>query len=413
MKIDRKKLLGALAIAGKVVKKSDGMPILSCVLIGGGTLKATDLDVAVEVPLETEGSEIVCISHSDLNKIVKSMETDVETVTITPKAKAEGEDSDPGHMVTIQDYWDLATQDASEFPEINIPKTSKDNWATVEAAALKNTLVACGKPDEGFKLNVAQFDAEEQKIVATDGHRLHMGAANVKGMSWGVNAHFARIILGCLGKEEDEVTFKCHVIRIIEEGNGPDFTGKKKADLEDMAKEMKVEVPEKATVAQIKTAIEAAGAEQGRTVVKNAVVDLEDGTKFVITVAEQKFPDYKAFVPKEAKHTITIRPKDVEKPLQQAMAIMNDRYRSLKLTFNGGIDVEINNPDKGTYMRETIPVTGKVDPALVMGLDPSLLKDVLNTAQEDTEVTVELNAGNKPLVFKHSDFYGLVMPMKV
>ena len=419
MRIDRKELLKALAIAGKVVAKNGHMPILGCVLIDGKGMKATDLEVGVEIPLDIapqeEGEEeVFCIGHADLSKIVKSMESDSETVTISPKT--EGEDSETGNWVQIQDYWDLATLPADEYPVFETPKTSKDHWVTVGATALKNVLLASCKGDEVKSLDHAMFDAESQKVVATDGHRLHMAPAKIEGVSWAINDHFAKIILGLLGKDEDEVTFKTSVVKIVEEGNSPDFTGKKKPDLVAMAEELKVEVPEKATVAQIKDAITESTKDDGKLVVKNTVVSLENGTSFVCRVdGDIRFPDYKAVIPTEVKHSVVIRPKDVEKPLQQAMAIISENYRSVKLTFNGGIDVENSNPDKGNYQRETIPVvSGKVEPALEMGLNPDLLRDVLSTAPKDTtEITVELVSADKPLVFKHGKFLGLVMPMRV
>jgi len=170
MRINRKELLDALKIANRVVPKSSSLPILSTVQIDGktATLKATDLDVGVAVPMEIpRTTEKFTLNARRLTDIVKSLDSDDVTIKVMT-----GDDI-PENWVNINGLFEISGYPSDEFPDFKIPEVT-GGLVTVGKKALQNVIPATTREEAGFKLSGVYFDAERGKCVATDGHRLHM-----------------------------------------------------------------------------------------------------------------------------------------------------------------------------------------------------------------------------------------------
>ena len=424
MLINKKELLDALAIANRVVEKKSSMAILSCVRIDGKscTMQATDLDVGVTIPLEiSQSDELFTLSARRITDIVRSLDADdVEILALESTEETPRE-----NWVGINGLFEISGYDADEFPQFEIPETT--GYATIGKTPLQNILPAvCKDADSGFKLNGVYFDADQGKSVATDGHRLHLEPIEVDGGSFMMPIKALRNILSSLGKDEDEITFGTVVQKIVEkEGSGepPEktlLTGLNRPQLCSLAEDyFDITFDDEVKVPTIKKTLMDKMVEASKIVyresVKNAVVKTEAAT-FVVRTLETRFPDYASIVPENPAHVITVKRGEFLAAVEQSLTMANERYKAVKLTFNGKGTIEMQsvNPDIGNYQRLTVPMSGHVDPAVEAGYNPAYLRDIMNvTKDNDAEFEVGVNSESLPLTFKLESFEGLVMPMRV
>jgi len=299
-------------------------------------------------------------------------------------------------------------------------------FVTVGKKALENVIPAVTREEAGFKLSGVYFDAEQGKAVATDGHRLHMEPINAEGGSVMVDGKALGTVISSLGKDEDEITFKTDTKKVIErEATDPPgktlLHGLKKEQLISLAEDYFVGLSwvGDETVANIREILMAEMQKAAEPVysetARHVVVKTEKAT-FVIRPMEIRFPDYVQVVPKEAVHTITVKRGDFLPAVNQALTMANERYKAVRLTFNGKgtIEMESVNPDIGNYQRLTVPMTGHVDPQVEAGFNPAHLKAIMEiTKDNDAVFEVGVNSNVLPLTFNLGSFEGLVAPMRV
>lgn len=421
MIINRKELLDALKIAIKVVSKSSSFAVLSCVKLDGknAVMQATDLETSVEIPLEMPRVDEVCVlSARQLKDIVGSLESDDVDIKVEVDAEA-------GNRVNINGLFEIFGMAVDEFPEFNAPEDTQ-GYVTIGKAALKNVLPAVTREDSGFKLSGVYFDAEQEKAVATDGHRLHMEPIGISGKSFMVSGPTLGTVISCLGKDETEITFKSNSKRVIEREatDPPDkniLAGLKKEQLVGLANDFFVGLSWVGgeTVADIRNVLMSemnAAAEPVYSENTRAVIVKTEKATFITRPLEINFPDYMAVIPGEPVHTVTVKRGDFLPAINQALTMANERYKAVRLTFNGKgtIEMESTNPDIGTYQRLTVPMVGHVDPQVEAGFNPTFLKAIMDiTNDNDAEFEVGVNSNSLPLTFNHGSFEGLVMPMRV
>jgi len=392
MKINREELLKALSMAVKVVEKKSNMPILSAVYIDGPGQKvcATDLEMSMDYPLEitdfssvttetkvvghanwlaycdgvwqeeveTEYVDIFCLPAATCKSIVESLDKDTDTVEIVRSAQAEN--FMQTSMVRIGDHFrDLGMFPAEDFPAISFDSVQKEEdtgKTTISRESVLRLLPATSREEDGFTLRLINFDHEHGEAVATDGHRLHLTKAEVAGKTWGLPAFAAKTMASCVGKDAD-LSF---------------------------------------TVGE-----------------RNAVAKIGDAM-FCIRTTDTRFPDYRAVVD-TPKHTVTVKKSDAKPAMKQAAILTDKTYGGIKVSFNGQIDIEVINPDQGTYQKnEAIPCEGKVDPAVEVGMRLKYMADIIATApKDDTEIEIGVTDETCPVHFQHEDFHGLVMPMRI
>lgn len=415
MKIDKDELKKALATAVKFTERKSMMPVLGCVLVDGeaGKLYATDLEHSCAIPLKVSDVEKV-VSDPDKNAreefvaelselkvaqlrnlaadygieipakgkgsvivdaivvgstLVKASETGARLGLNANSLKRIIDSLDetgmiefkeaPGKVSIGQHFHEIYTMPTDEFP-IPFLTTEIVGTVTMKRSDLEKVLPAATIADVGFKLSGVYFDKKGDLAITTDGHRLHMASAKVLSeKSFQVSTQFFKKLPH--GKEDEELV------------------------------------------------IEACGNEND---VHYARV-LSEAGEFTSRVMDTQFPDYTAVVPKKSTYSVKVTRKDVMVAIKQGLVMSDARSRAARLTFNGGIDVAVENPDSGKYDRAKVAMIGHVDPPLTIGLNLKYLVDAMPGKKDDDEFTVELTDSSHPVIFRKDTFTALVMPIRV
>lgn len=430
MKVNRRELLEAVKAAGKLTGGHSNFAILQGVLLDGKNqrLEATDLESSLMYPLEItdyvrenvpeeipeefriennlsdlklaqlkqlaedygievpgkatlpkyreaileacENAEVkagtwterFCLPCAELKKILETLEE--ETLDIVPVPGEDGLFPSVPRVRIGENFHGLGQFAPEEFPlfveedTLSFPTSVK-----VPRKDLENVAMA-GSTDsnQGFNLSVVHFNLEDRKMVATDGHRLHMAtlddvtvAEGVKSLEFPLDAVKMAKLCG-----ENIVIYYDH--------------------------------------------------EHGKI-----MMPMPNGGKIYARAYEFSFPDYKMVMPnREQQKTVTLDKKSFEKPLSQAMTISNSNYAAMKLKFNGGIDMEFNNPERGGYQKVSIPITGKNygEEEVAVGLNMRFLRDAMRPVDSE-KLEIRFSDSNKPIVMGHENFTALVMPTRV
>lgn len=311
----------------------------------------TAMNAAVEAESgPREVSESYCLHAKSLQEIVKTLEED--DVEIKPSGEKVGLFT---NLVSVgENFRNLGSMDVDEFP--TLPEIEIDSEATIGKTGLTITLPATMGEGEGrATLSGVYFDADAGKACATDGHRLHMVSATA-GKSFILPADAGRVMVATA--EEDEIR-----LQVSNDG-------------------------------------------------EHVVMDTGKA-KIITRTVEGEFPDYKMVIPKSHEHRVTMRKSDVIKAMNQALLMRTDKYGGARLTFNGGIDIEVTNPEKGEYQKTNVPlVSGHVEPSIEMKFNLAYVQDVMNTLGKDDEIKVGLTDEKFPLTFSHGNFEAVVMPMR-
>ena len=138
-------------------------------------LQASDLEISYQRILPAEGEKVVrCIPADLLASEVKALPANVADVILTFKVDT----------VSVNGRAAIVTGDAEEFPTVDIPEAFADTELTYVddlAAGLAAVLPAASSDDTRFILTGVFVDLDKQKVVATDGMRLHTYPIKPKG----------------------------------------------------------------------------------------------------------------------------------------------------------------------------------------------------------------------------------------
>ena len=159
-------VLQGLSIANEVIQKSY-MPILECVKIeateAGVTMTATDLESFWRRPLTGSGGPVArCIPAHVLLSEIRALPAGTEDLELLFKA----------HTVSVNGRCDIITQDAEEFPDLDIPQFD-GQMAAGMLAAFRKVIPAVSKDSTRYSLCGVYVDFKESKVVGTDGFRMH------------------------------------------------------------------------------------------------------------------------------------------------------------------------------------------------------------------------------------------------
>jgi DNA polymerase III sliding clamp (beta) subunit (PCNA family) len=291
--------------------------------------------------------EVLCIDGGELKKMV-----DLSDDVLLDLGVVVG-DSDnlfASEYLSLGGFQYIAISSPSDFPEwptLDITNST----ATVSPEALRAVATATSR--EGVMNNI-RFDAEQKAVVATDGHRLHVADANIKGESWQFPVGALKPLLSMTSSDIDFVL--------------------------------------------------ALGSNQEPYAVANI-----NGIKFAVAVSQGEFPPWTEIMPTDYQHEITMKKSDVTRVIEQA-SLMVRKYSGLELTFNSNIAVKASNLDKGTFQQANIPINGNVDPSLTTGMSPRNFLDAVRPMNDIIEV--KLNDKTQPIYFKAENFSALIMPLR-
>lgn len=370
MKIQKDALVVALDHARKFVAKNGCLPIIQKVLFDpeNQRLVATDLETTAFIPLEMDDYskeildktekkpfiEAFCVDPVDLLAMVKS--TDEENIKISVEQKEdENLFNTESYRITVgKNFYSIYAGAKAEFPEYTISKT--EDVAEIEPALISSVLRATVKEEAGFKLDTVFFDGKKNRVVSTDGHRLHMVAIELAiDKEIVVPAEALRKAVCVAGNDKIHITYNENYVKM----------------------------------------------------------KLSNGITIIGRNPDVKFPDYEAVITEKLPIEVVVEKKALQDACNQALILTSDQYAGSRFTFGNGISVEMTNAEKGTYEKTNIPCTGKVDPEIVVGLNTRYVRDALHGI-DDGNVIIKMKDHASPFIFTgYGNFTALVMPMRV
>lgn len=350
----------ALTLTGSIVATRTPKPVLQCVKLvaanGVLTLMATDLEAGCRyhvtaVQVEEEGEALVPADR--LNGIVR--ESDEQSLTIETEKET-------CHIRGAGSHFKIFGYDPAEYPAVADFEGAGDFEipAATLAAMIGKTLFATSKTHSHYAISGVLWEASGKKLqmVATDGHRL----AQAKGAT------------------------------------------KKSA-----AREISAIVPAKlmSLVQRIAT-----GAEEvlDVKVQENQILIRTARAVLVSSLVQGNFPKYTDVIPKESNRKATIETGRFEHRLRQAALLTNEESKGVRLSFAASqVTLTSRAPETGEA-EVTCPVALDGEP-IEIAFNPTFLVDAMRVV-DSAEVTLEMNASNKPAVLRAgSDFLYVLMPV--
>lgn len=364
--ISREALLKPLNLVAGVVERRQTLPILSNVLLvlEGNQLSITGTDLEVElvgrVVLEKspEAGGEVTLPAKKLADICKSLPDGCEI-----------EIAETDKKVTVRSgrsRFTLSTLASTDFPAIE--DSSDGSGFCIKQGDLKRlidrTSFAMAQQDVRYYLNgmLWEIQADQFRVVATDGHRLAICTLPVSIDSSEKN----QVILPRKGVME-------------------------------LAKLMMNESEEVELII-------------GNNHIRAITTDFTFTSKLV----DGKFPDYERVLPRTINKTVFGNRTDLRQAFSRASILSNEKYRGIRLLLsNGTVQIIANNPEQ-EEAEETVSVDYEGE-SLEIGFNVSYLLDVLSVLSGE-QVKVSLSDGNSSALLEESvesDSVYVVMPMRL
>lgn len=347
--IKREDLLQALKVADGVVEKRATMPVLGHVLIDAGkkkcTLSATDIEThwTKSLKCEAAGAVSACVPLAVLLKEVQALH-DIEDVVLSFGVET----------VSVNGRASIYTMPSAEFPTAPELKDGLETDIADLVTKFRRVVPAAGDSDTRYTLNTVLVDFECGKIVASDGHRMHI---------------------------EDGATV-------------PDVGA--------------VLIPRRAVLLAIRHE-----ASSGIKVSKTHVsLDLAGGS-LVTRRVEGTYPRYSEVFPKDNAIKVSFLGTELLKVFEGALPLSNGS-NAVKLVINGAIKVESLNPDLGSYSYEVpCETVGNGGKDMEFGFNAGYLIDAIKafTTKDDDSVVMEF--GGDPLTPCIINNRAVVMPMRI
>ncbi len=349
-----KLLTAALRNLTPVIERRNTIPILSCVLFEGRTIRGTDLDIDlfVSVPASTASGKIA-IDHRALLNLVRHIPAD-DTVRI--------EGGSEGATVTFPSgRYDLPSLPASDYPDL---LTAEFKPVDVDGEALKKALAFVSPfistEETRYYLNGVCLDG--RVAVATDGHRLTCHPTGTD-----LPAFFERPI-----------------------------------------------IPRK--VVALMRGLPAAKSVRIATDRPAMVADF-DGARLVSKLIDGTFPDWRRVVPKDTDKnvTLTVDRLELSKAMKRIAATTPGGKPYVALAFDEQRLVVSGSRHGEVTAREYINNVGISGDGQVVGLQAKYLHDVLTSFREDETVRLAIVDGGSPIIVrgKDEDIFTVLMPARI
>lgn len=272
MTIDRKDLLEGLQAVMPATAARSTKPILSCVLIDGQTLHATDLEIGIRYALRGDTGLKCCVRPDKLAAILK--ECGGETIEATTK----------GDVLTVRTAsgkFNLTTSPADEFPAVETPE---GEWIPANdlAGMFRRTTFAADRKESGARWAVTgvliECDGKAMNVVATDTKRL------------------ALCTVECAAEKATALVpaVACAMVERLAAG-----------DLSMM-------------------------------LTKSAVAFERDGVLIVSRLVEGRFPPFKEILPKKSLHRIALNREQFQASIRQSAVMVDKESSRMEFEFSAG-----------------------------------------------------------------------------
>lgn len=362
--IQREDLLKPLQQVIGAVERRQTVPILANVLLRvdptGLFLTATDLEIELvansginaDIPGETTlpGRKLLDICRA-----------------LPEKSRIEIEAKDEkAQLKSGRSRFSLACLPAGNFPALEeLPDSKTLTIAQVEIKALlERTAFAMAQQDVRYYLNglLLEIDEGYLRTVATDGHRLSLSDILME-TGW---SQLQQVIIPRKGVMELE--------RLLESN----------------AEEARIRVS-----------------------TNHIVVDLPN-LRFTSKLIDGRFPDYQRVIPQPGPNTLTVERDDFRQALTRASILSNEKYRGIRLIFNGSaLKIQAHNPEQ-EEAEEELEVSYE-GAEMEIGFNVNYLLDVL-AVMSSQMIELQLNDASSSAVIRapdeeHTEY--VVMPMRL
>ena len=360
---DREALLKPLQAVIGVVERRQTMPILANVLLsaknGELAITATDLEVELvattEPEIDSDGE--VTVPGRKLLDICRAL-PDGASVSL----------SQSGEKVSVRSgrsKFTLATLPAAEFPsvdEITTERTIDVDQGTL-GELLDKTHFSMAQQDVRYYLNglLIETGGKHLRAVATDGHRLALCQAELKG-----------------GKMEEK----------------------------------QVIVPRKG-VLELQRLLSGEG--QVSLALGNNHIRIQlDGIRFTSKLIDGRFPEYERVIPKNPGNELVADRETLKAALHRTAILSNEKYRGIRLMLrDGGLVLQAHNPEQ-EEAEEEVEVSYKGED-MEIGFNVNYLLDALGAIEGD-DVTLAFVDANSSCLLRdpgNDDCKYVVMPMRL
>jgi len=360
---DREVLLKPLQAVIGVVERRQTMPILANVLLsaknGELAITATDLEVELvataELDTDTDGD--VTVPGRKLLDICRALPEGAEVSVSRSGEKLSVRSGRSKFM--------LVTLPAAEFPTVDDITTERsiDVDQGTLGKLLDKTHFSMAQQDVRYYLNglLIETGGKHLRAVATDGHRLALCQAELKGAKM----------------EEKQVI-----------------------------------VPRKG-VLELQRLL-SGGGQVSLALGDNHIRIQLDGIRFTSKLIDGRFPEYERVIPKNAGNELSADRDTLKGALQRTAILSNEKYRGIRLMLrDGGLVLQAHNPEQ-EEAEEEVEVSYKGED-MEIGFNVNYLLDALG-AIEGEDVTLAFVDANSSCLLRepgNDDCRYVVMPMRL
>lgn len=323
-------------------------------------IKATDMEVSLQTRKSVQMAPEMGLDESvvEAKKCVFPLEKVSKTLKNLPDVPVEVTfDTDHQiHLETDQGSYELKGFPAEDFPDL--PTLSSEDW--MEAKGLEKALdkVDFAVSDDALRpaMMGVYLDADENTVIATDGHQLSM-------VDFEVSLHESMILMG----------------------DGADL--------------MKRVMDDSSVLAILKDRSHAA-LRNGETTVISRLID-------------ESYPDYQGVIPNENDKKLLVDREEVKAAIERVGIYTSNRSERIKLAISPNqLEVQGEDVERGDEAKEAIRCDFDGE-GMEIGFNPAYLSKLLSTIETE-EVEISLDEPNTAGLIRpvgENGHTGLLMPV--
>lgn len=415
MQFETKRLSHALDIVAMAIERRNTIPVLGCARVamtldrGGLDIAGTDLDIQIRATVglpsasnaapsgPTERMIDVCMHAPDrVSRLIRAAGDEISI---------EQEEGDKLRLRGGPLDATIGGLPGSDFPAIGISQPDAGFSATLGFEGIDMILRVAGAvstEETRYYLNGVYLHHEGDwtyKVVATDGHRLHVGTIELPDAERPLAKHDGASRGIIIPRKT------INILKRLRPRMASDQPVKISAGVPRGSNEIKDLAPEQAA----KNYSRAAFTFQAADLPIEIVTKLIDGT----------FPDYTRVIPQHdpAYPTIAFKRRDLANAIDAISAGMLERTKAIKLTFDpaGRLIVSAKWIDFGFEGKISIPATTSVKQPFEVVYNGKYLRQIIDASTgEDLTINTADSASPASVVDPAaSDFRTVLMPMRI
>lgn len=414
MQFETKRLSHALDIVAMAIERRNTIPVLGTARVamtldrGGLDIAGTDLDIQIRATVglpadnvapsgPTERMIDMCMHAPDrVSRLIRAAGDEISV---------EQEDGDKLRLRGGPLDATIGGLPAADFPAIDISQPDHGFTATLGFEGIDMILRVAGamsQEETRYYLNGVYLHHESDwtyKVVATDGHRLHVGTIELPDAARPLAKH---------GSTDRGIIIPRKTINIL------------KRLRPRMASEQPVKIS--AGVPRATNGIKDLAPEQAAKSYNRAAFTFQAGdlpVEIVTKLIDGTFPDYTRVIPQHdpAYPSIAFKRRDLANAIDAISAGMLERTKAIKLTFDpsGRLIISAKWIDFGFEGKISIPATTSVKQPFEVGYNGKYLRQIIDASEgEDLTINTADSASPASIVDPEAtDFRTVLMPMRI